>query len=369
VQLYRLDSPASPFTLSPGKVKGLPRKRSVPGKVRVVKDVLPLGTFRGWKVTPEILDDIVRQFYAQKEAGVRHPLCWGHGQIALGVDTDPRDTITDVDDVWHDGERLWMSAYVPKDKAAELIDTRREVSITAAKDWTDGAGRKWDGICLLHVAVVTHAAVPGQDPFIELSAPIGGPMTYDVVVESMNKLAKAAGFPGLPESLTEANFNDVVPAIVDAWTGQTKKDEDPMADAADKTKEAPVVEKEPVTMTATVSAAELATLSATVANLTAKLESLETEKANKSKTDFESHLEACLAAGLPAAMKPTLVTLGAELNYSPSAFATLNSFATSHKLVLGSQIGGVVTSKEPEVGISEADRTAAKAALGLKPKS
>jgi hypothetical protein len=367
VQLYRLDSPASPFSTSPGKVPGLPPLKDVPGKKRIVKDVLKVGTFKGWQVTPEILSQITSNFYEHKSSGINHPVCWGHGKIAEGEDTDERDSIDDIDDVWTDGKTLWMSAYVDPEDLKTLKKKRREVSVAVARDWQDATARKWDGHSLLHVAVVTHASVPGQEPFIELSAPLGGPMTFDVVVESMNKLAKAAGYPGLPETLNETNFNDVVPAIVDAWTGQTKKD-DPMAEAEDKTKEAPVVEQEPVTMAAPVSAAQVETLAATVASLSAEVAALKNEKANAAKHNFESQVESALKAGLPVANKDMLVQLGADLKYSDTAFTTLNAFLATNKLTLGSQIGKVISADEPKVGIPDEDIDASLVAMGKQPR-
>lgn len=368
MQLYRLDSPASPFTLTPGSIQGLPPKKSVPGKVRLVKDVLSVGTYKGWKVTPKILDQITENFRGQKGSGIRHPYCWGHGNIELGIDTDERDSIDDVDEVWSDGKTLWSVIYTTPENAKILTEKRREVSITAVKDWQDATGKTWKGYGLLHVAVVTHASVPGQDPFIELSAPLGNPMTFDVARDAINTLAKAAGYAGLPAEVDESNFDTVVPALVAGWTGKTEK-EDPMADAADKTKEAATVDKpEPVTMAAPVSAAEIATLNATVANLTKKLEALESEKATDAKNRFESQVTACLAAGLPAANKDTLIKLGADLGYSETAFTTLNAFASSHRLTLGSQIHGVVTPDEPKLGISDEDKDAALVALGKQPR-
>jgi hypothetical protein len=139
-----------------------------------------------------------------------------------------------------------------------------------------------------------------------------------------------------------------------------------MADAADKTKEAAQVEKpEPVTMGTDINAAKIETMSAEIVTLRNQVAAMEAEKANKAKEDFESQVEACLKAGLPAADKVTLIQLGIDLKHSATAFSTLSAFAKNHKLTLGSQLGSVVTADEPKTGITPEKKAEALAALGI----
>jgi hypothetical protein len=172
----RLSAPSSSFTAS---VPGLPPARVVPGKVRLVKDALRVGKFlcgcdpddasAYLNVTPETLNGIVANFNAQAKSGLRHPLCWGHGE--KNKDIDARNIITDLDTVWTDGETLFVAIYVDPDTHKTLTSERREVSVGLCRDWTDGGGKTWPGQSLLHLAIVSHAAVSGQEPFVQLGAP------------------------------------------------------------------------------------------------------------------------------------------------------------------------------------------------------
>lgn len=155
----------------------LPKLSPRDGHVRLVKDLLRVGKWhvgddadgnpRHVEFTAADLDAIESRFNEHKAAGIRHPLTWGH--IPPGAnDTDERQSIADIEDVFQENGTLYFTAYMPVASAAELLAKRRECSIGLATDWTDGSGNHWPGMSLIHGAVVAHAVVPGQHPFIEM---------------------------------------------------------------------------------------------------------------------------------------------------------------------------------------------------------
>jgi hypothetical protein len=145
---------------------------------RVVKDVLRVGRWKighdekgtpvFWSVTHETLDEIAENFTAQLANGVEHPLSWGHVQRGKS-DIDSRDTIAQISDVFHKDGTLYVAAYVSLTQATVLQNSKRQVSIGATTDLTDGEGRTYPGESLVHVAIVEHPVVPGQGGFIQLS--------------------------------------------------------------------------------------------------------------------------------------------------------------------------------------------------------
>lgn len=173
----------SDFRSPSAAVPNLPPLQAISGRVRLVKDVLRVGRwFVGdgygngpdgeagyWNCTLADLEAIAARFAEHKAAGLFHPLCWDHSKD--GADTSEKDSIADIAEVWVGCETLWCSVYVDPATKTELTKKRRQVSISTVVDWRDGTGKVWPGQSLIHVAVVAHAVVPDQRPFVEMSLP------------------------------------------------------------------------------------------------------------------------------------------------------------------------------------------------------
>jgi hypothetical protein len=169
--------PARPFLT---RIAGAPPAKSVPGRVRVGKDFLRVGT---WLVgyakdgkpihqtfTAADLRAIARRFSEHQAAGIPHPLCWGHTPAGES-DTDELKSIADLAEVWTDGTSLFFTVYVMPDVRDVLQAKSRPCSQRIDWDWTDGTGRTWPGMSITHVAIVAHAVIPGQLPFVQMATP------------------------------------------------------------------------------------------------------------------------------------------------------------------------------------------------------
>ncbi len=150
----------------------------MPAKVRLRKDVLKVGrwltgytpdgkpTF--WTVTRETLDRLARNFASQLAAGYRHPLQWGHcANVPFGDAATAG--ITDIKRIWREEDALFAEFEVSPEVARTLTAMNRQVSVSVVPRWQTQAGKSWDE-SLTHIAIVDHGAVPGQAPFVQLSA-------------------------------------------------------------------------------------------------------------------------------------------------------------------------------------------------------
>lgn len=366
MESFSLSAPVNQWVES---IPGLPPAQNIPGKIRLVKDCLRVGRYAVgkdaggtdifWDCTPQTLADLAANFSRHQSAGIHHPLCWGHG---AGADTDDRDSVVDLANVWSDGQTLWCAVYVTPEQKADLTSKRREVSVRVVKDWMDGVGRVWDGPQLHHVAIVTHAALPAQKPFIELAAPSASPskgsktMTPAIVLEVINKLLTAAGYNALPDSVSEQNFDEIVPVLVDALVGD--QTEDPAPEVTDVTQSVDPGNAPPINM-----AADLAKV---VADLTARVEAFEAEKTNAKKAAYDAKANALGAQGVEASKVTQLIDLGAKIGFDQ---AVLDVVASAHKIDLGSKTKGAIDPTEPKgLKFSEENIQAARKALNLKPK-
>ncbi|HWL10865.1 MAG TPA: hypothetical protein VNQ76_20830 [Planctomicrobium sp.] len=165
----------------------MPPALKIPGKVRLVKDCLKVGRWltghdlsgnpEYWNVTIPLLDCLVSNFNSQFTAGHYHPLQWGHGSSVIGE--SPQAGIDLIRQLWRDGETLYAGVYVSPDVARNLTAMNRQVSVRVVPSWGTQAGESWSD-SLIHIAVVDHAAVPGQKPFMQLSARSRQPRTVSI---------------------------------------------------------------------------------------------------------------------------------------------------------------------------------------------
>jgi len=221
-------------------------------RTRLVKDVLRVGRWkvgqdeRGqpvwWEVTRDTLRSIAREFSLAQSRGVAQNLVWGHGDPLTRI-VDPRDLIAPLDQVFVEGDTLWVSAYVTPEQARDLRNPARKVSVRVMENWSDGAGRHYP-IMLLHVAVVDQPVLAGQGPFVDLANPSHSllpegtsmPLDYQRTFDAVNVLLELQGLE-LPETTTEENFNDTLDTLVATLQGEK-------VDAPDKDPDV-VIEGEP----------------------------------------------------------------------------------------------------------------------------
>ncbi len=202
----QVTAPAAPFQSGKPSIKGLPPLKTIPGRVRLVKDIMRVGrwnvalTNSGQPVmqdfTPARLQQLVNRFNEHKRAGIGHPICFDHGEHC---DTSERDSVADVDELWTDGTTLWMSTYVTPAQKAVLTEKIRRVSLGAVHDWIDGTGKLWAGYSILHVALVVHPVVSPQHPFLELGLkPSGKKLAMTPRLITAADRAKARQLRGRP---------------------------------------------------------------------------------------------------------------------------------------------------------------------------
>lgn len=148
-------------------------------KKRLIKDVLRVGTWctgldeydepTFWHVTPKDLKHLANRFNEHAMCGIRHNLCWGHGD-PYTLETDDRDTIADLAQAAVIGDTLYTASWITDpDDYRDLKKVDRQVSVRVRRNWRDGRGKVWPGDSLLHVAVCDHPVMDGQGPFIDLS--------------------------------------------------------------------------------------------------------------------------------------------------------------------------------------------------------
>ena len=99
-----ITSTGGDFRRDATNLRSLPPLKAIPGKVRLVKDLLRVGEWpiglgadgqiQKWTVTPEVLTDIATVFERQKSEGQTRPLQWGHADPATGnANVEPEKVI------------------------------------------------------------------------------------------------------------------------------------------------------------------------------------------------------------------------------------------------------------------------------------
>lgn len=351
---HSLRLPALP-NLAPSRFS-LADQQSAPNepRTRILKDVLRLGRWKVgagpndfWDVTPETLTQLANEFKLAQSRGISMNLYWGarvdDGQHNVSV----KDAIAPIDQVFSDGERLWMTAYVTPDVSMSLKNPANKVSIRAARDWPDGHGNVYS-LMLLHVAVVDNPVMSGQGPFVDLSNELrrlfqtangGAAMDLQELTALINELLPSG--VTLPEDLTDEDFvsrlRDTV-NIIKQLNGEEPTEE--TTDAPPETPEPPPnSEPTPPQMSnaALVKAIAMANapLLKQVQSLANEVKSLKSDKANAAKVAYETRLAELGAAGLPGKEVAALKTLGAKHGYDMA----LLDVAAGNKQINMSRVG------------------------------
>jgi len=358
-------------------IANAPPAQDRPGFVRLCKDFLHAdeyvigfeadGSQIKRRFTPADFSAIVARFAELNAAGIPTPLRWGHGS---GVgDTDDTQSEADVAEVWADNERAYFGVYVTPEDAARLTKKQRPCSPALEPNFMDGTGKVWPGYSLKHIAMVSHATVPDQLPFIQMGLPAPKPqgkrkmpVTFEPLVTNVNRLFDRVK-PGAglategDNAVTEDNFDVLFPAIVDAILGPDAEEPEPAADEPPVVE--PAAEADPLVMS----------LKTAVESLTAEVAALRNGKAADAKAEFESAVDALCADGtIKAAKKPILMELAKGKGYDKQLLADLYDGAEK-AILMGSKTKHLKNAKEPNAApFSEADREKAKRLLGRKPK-
>lgn len=145
---------------------------------RVVKDILRVGRWKVgydsagnplfWNVTPRTLEQIEKNFKLGQSRGIAMNLISTHGDRRTREVDIWKHGIAPMDQVFRQGDTLWMTAYVTPDQAKDLKNPVNKVSVRVVQDWEDGQGRSYDWM-LLHTGVVDNPVVDSQGPFIDMS--------------------------------------------------------------------------------------------------------------------------------------------------------------------------------------------------------
>lgn len=286
--------------------------RNIPGKRRLIKDVLRVGTWhmggQRWTVKPDTLAQMATNFLRRRELGNAVNIVKTHGDQSTGV-VHPDDILLEVDDARIVGDTLYVSAYVDADQHRYLSNSARKVSIRAADKWRDGDGQEYS-TCLLHVAVVDQPIMGGQQPFRELA---NGGTGMDPLIEAVNMLLSALGKEPLPDTVTVENLPDVLKGMAVGMGGSGESESSTEADA-----EVPVLDT-------TTEDPAMAEMSATLKQLSARLEKFELRDGQAA---FDAKCVELGHAGVPAKAIEKAKTAGKALRWDLSILAPLEDFKT-----------------------------------------
>lgn len=345
-------SPQTPFLREAPDLQRLPpRLRS--DRDRLVKDVLRAGRWfvgeRELELTDADLAAIEQRFNEHTEAGIIHPLVWGHTPQGE-KDVSESQAVADVDHVWVDGERLWIGIYVTPETAAKLSEKNRQCSVGLLWNWRDGTGKVWPGWSLLHVGIVAHAVVPDQHPFIEMAADTspakGKRMTFDIVKEEINKLLEAVK-PGtsLPETLTEENADEMLPALIAVVLGKPQEEEpaDDATDVADAAADAAAATSEmPMELSASIR-------SYFDQRFNALEKRVRGDQMQSAEQSYRNKVKAFGGAGVDPKALDGLIELGSANGWDTKVLETVAAFS-GKTIELGSKLGSGKESKPATPG-------------------
>lgn len=157
--------------------------------MKLTKDIVPAGKFRATDpisgkrkdevISPERLNNWVATFQKMKANGIRVPAPFRHDLKIAGLTQAQVEALAqeekDKGSLLNGG--YWEDLFINKDtgKLTGIIDvpdslsdkvgnTVKECSLYALPEWEDGSGNKYTDP-ILHIALVTHPVVTGQDNF------------------------------------------------------------------------------------------------------------------------------------------------------------------------------------------------------------
>lgn len=312
-------------------LRRLPPIKSIPGKVRLVKDLLRVGswpigvgadgTVQKWDVSEATLGEIEQVFTTQKAEGQTRPLQWGHADPSTGSANVPPEKVIDYwESVWHEDGTLWGEVYVKDDVAEDLKLVKRPISVGVdylGNILTPGTVTPVKN-ALLHVGIVDQGAMPGQGGFVQMAAPLEkSPMDFEAVKELVNSmLGQLKDGLTLPEDVTPENIVSVTKAMLSALG----------APAAEE----PAEEEPPTGPVVTDPPADMAQMGALVvkqgkqiAQLTSALQILSNHKADDKKSAFTKHVESLVQAGFPAKSQQALLNVGAANDWDTDSIKDL----------------------------------------------
>lgn len=382
---------------------------------RLVKDICSIGLWhpaghKPWSVTHQTLIDLAHNFTRMIRNGNRVNMVWGHGDSGqIGVDA--RSIISPIDQVFVHGDSLYATTYV----VPGSIDLSHQVSIRALQNHHDGAGNVYPW-ALLHVALVDHPIVTGQQPFLDManspSKPKGAAMAddpkpdeaaADTETETEGEAADS-GAPALtdiiqqafgmlnivyPEDVPDSALPYVLKALLDSAAGG-----DPEEDEGEGKPAAPLTDSGAVDGGGTTDPAnpynmgagkgkprDLASMvkvvvaSATKGLLVQQQRAIDlaiaplvSEKLAATKSAYEKHLESLLKGGLPPARKQHFIDLGAKHAYDLALLPAVGDFKP---IDMGRTAKHAATAEPPKLATvsvgeeeTEEDIKAGRAAFG-----
>lgn len=331
-----------PVISANGRFSQLPAKENRPGRVRIVKDVLRVGTWK-WSggeasFKAEDLAAIAESFAAQKTARILRPLQWDHSDPETNhASTD--QVVTYLSDAWVEGETLWVAAYVTPEEAETLTGDDWPVSVHVVWNSQDQLGQTWP-LQLLHVAIVDQPSMPGQARFAALAAGLPKENTLDLekMIAAFNKLLNAIKKGAkLPEGIDENTFPIALDMAVAMITGEAPEEEKPEGEEGDDASGAPVPPEDAAL------GARLRRLEKQNAVLGAQLAVLQGAKADDAKQAFVSAVGELIANGTPASSRDALLNLGKANEWDTACLAGFNTKGVA----LGAKLKGKASADPP----------------------
>lgn len=277
---------------------------------------------------PQFLARLCEITQERAAAGMFVPLQWDHNP-ENGLHTDDSTKVEDYfEEFWcesHDGVMsLWAACY-PGSKYAELSEIKNPVSPHIQSRVVDGTGKVWP-VALLHVALVDHATIPGQNGFVAMALTSGTP-TVDIaqVIQMLNQVLGIVK-PGLsiPDTVADAAQLETLLSTILSMLG---------ADAEEEAPEEPVLDEgSPDMAMPDAVAMGLKSLKADLARLTAEVTVLRGQKEQSAKDAFSAAVDGAIAMGLPAASRDALLKVGHATDWD---IAQLDAFKSMGTVALG----------------------------------
>ncbi len=195
-----------------------------------VKDIIRTGTYthpvHGWTldVTPDRMDQWVAAFNRMQGNGVDVEVVKDHD---LGADS----VLGYVTKMFRDGDVLYAAHEMRGKNAIDLAKRVKNVSVLLEREHKDGKGVVY-GEAITHSSVVQQPVVPGQEPFVQIAASVGGATervpryllgTRETETMTDETLKALRGLLGAGDDLTADNAMGRVKERLDTVTGEKDK--------------------------------------------------------------------------------------------------------------------------------------------------